>query len=85
MTTLFDPLKLGDLVVPNRIFMAPLTRSRAGVQRIPNKLMAEYYAQRASAGLILSTREARRAASAPRPAKSASGTRIRGGTRLKMY
>ena len=53
MTTLFDPLKVGDLTLPNRIFMAPLTRSRAGTARIPNALMAEYYAQRASAGLIL--------------------------------
>lgn len=54
MSTLFDSLKLGELTVPNRIFMAPLTRSRAGVERIPNRLMAEYYAQRASAGLIMS-------------------------------
>jgi 2,4-dienoyl-CoA reductase-like NADH-dependent reductase (Old Yellow Enzyme family) len=54
MTTLFDPLKLGELTLPNRIIMAPLTRSRAGAGRIPNHLMAEYYAQRASAGLILS-------------------------------
>jgi len=54
MTTLFDPLKLGDLDLPNRIIMSPLTRSRAGVSRIPNALMAEYYAQRATAGLILS-------------------------------
>src|ERR1700684_738639 len=54
MTTLFDPLKLGDLILPNRIIMAPLTRSRAGAGRIANHLMAEYYAQRASAGLILS-------------------------------
>jgi 2,4-dienoyl-CoA reductase-like NADH-dependent reductase (Old Yellow Enzyme family) len=53
MTTLFDPLTLGDLKIPNRIIMAPLTRSRAGASRIPNRLMAEYYAQRASAGLIL--------------------------------
>jgi 2,4-dienoyl-CoA reductase-like NADH-dependent reductase (Old Yellow Enzyme family) len=53
MTTLFDPLKLGDLELPNRIIMAPLTRSRAGVSRMPNALMAEYYAQRASAGLIM--------------------------------
>lgn len=53
MTTLFDPVRLGDLELPNRIIMAPLTRSRAGVSRIPNDLMAEYYAQRASAGLIL--------------------------------
>lgn len=54
MLKLFEPLKIGDLQVPNRIFMAPLTRSRAGVERIPNRLMAQYYAQRASAGLIVS-------------------------------
>ena len=54
MPTLFDPLTLGDLELPNRIFMAPLTRCRADAGRIPNALMAEYYAQRASAGLILS-------------------------------
>jgi 2,4-dienoyl-CoA reductase-like NADH-dependent reductase (Old Yellow Enzyme family) len=54
MANLFDPITIGDLVLPNRIFMAPLTRSRAvGDNRVPNKLMAEYYAQRASAGLIL--------------------------------
>lgn len=54
MPSLFDPLKLGDLLLPNRVLMAPLTRSRAGTSRTPNALMAEYYAQRASAGLILS-------------------------------
>jgi 2,4-dienoyl-CoA reductase-like NADH-dependent reductase (Old Yellow Enzyme family) len=55
MTTLFSPLKVGALELPNRIVMAPLTRSRAdGGGRVPNALMAEYYAQRASAGLILS-------------------------------
>ncbi|MGZ5183313.1 MAG: oxidoreductase, partial [Ramlibacter sp.] len=55
MTTLFDSLKVGALELPNRIVMAPLTRSRAaGEGRVPNALMAEYYAQRASAGLILS-------------------------------
>lgn len=53
MNTLFTPLKLGALNVPNRIFMAPLTRCRAGDAHIPNALMAEYYAQRASAGLII--------------------------------
>lgn len=53
MNTLFTPLKLGALHVPNRIFMAPLTRCRAGDAHIPNALMAEYYAQRASAGLII--------------------------------
>jgi len=53
VTTLFDPLKIGDLQVPNRIFMAPLTRSRSGSTRVPNELMVKYYEQRASAGLIL--------------------------------
>ncbi len=54
MTTLFDPIRLGDLTIPNRIIMAPLTRSRAGASRIANRLMAKYYSQRASAGLIIS-------------------------------
>jgi 2,4-dienoyl-CoA reductase-like NADH-dependent reductase (Old Yellow Enzyme family) len=54
MPSLFDPLKIGNLELPNRIIMAPLTRARAGESRIPNALMAEYYRQRASAGLILS-------------------------------
>ncbi|MFW3899379.1 alkene reductase [Pseudomonas putida] len=53
MTTLFDPITLGDLELPNRIIMAPLTRCRADEGRVPNALMAEYYVQRASAGLIL--------------------------------
>jgi N-ethylmaleimide reductase len=53
MTTLFTPLTLGALTVPNRIFMAPLTRCRADAEHVPNALMAEYYAQRASAGLII--------------------------------
>ncbi len=54
MPTLFDPLVLGDLTLPNRIVMAPLTRTRAGDTRVPNALMARYYAERASAGLIIS-------------------------------
>ena len=54
MSTLFDPIQVGDLTWPNRIVMAPLTRCRASAGRVPNALMAEYYAQRASAGLILS-------------------------------
>jgi len=48
------PLKIGDLCLPNRVIMAPLTRCRAVDRRIPNALMAEYYRQRAGAGLILS-------------------------------
>lgn len=51
--TLFRPLTLGYLELPNRIWMAPLTRCRAGLEHLPNTLMAEYYAQRASAGLII--------------------------------
>ena len=55
MPTLFDPLKIGDLELPNRIVMAPLTRNRStGPGRVPNALMRDYYAQRASAGLIIS-------------------------------
>jgi 2,4-dienoyl-CoA reductase-like NADH-dependent reductase (Old Yellow Enzyme family) len=55
MSVLFTPMKLGSLELPNRIIMAPLTRARAsGEGRVPNTLMAEYYSQRATAGLILS-------------------------------
>src|SRR5262249_58402023 len=54
MSPLFDPLSLGSLELSNRIVMAPLTRSRAGREAMPNELMAAYYAQRASAGLIIS-------------------------------
>jgi N-ethylmaleimide reductase len=53
MTTLFSPLDLGALTLPNRILMAPLTRCRAGDEHVANTLMAEHYAQRASAGLII--------------------------------
>lgn len=51
--TLFDPITVGAWNLPNRIFLAPLTRSRAGAERVPNALMAEYYRQRSTAGLIL--------------------------------
>jgi N-ethylmaleimide reductase len=50
---LFSTYKLGAITLPNRLIMAPLTRGRAGKDRIPNELMAEHYAQRASAGLII--------------------------------
>jgi N-ethylmaleimide reductase len=50
---LFDETKVGDLVVPNRIVMAPLTRNRADRDGVPGDLAATYYAQRASAGLII--------------------------------
>ena len=54
MPNLFDPLKVGALELPNRIIMAPLTRARAGEIRVPNALMAKHYAERATAGLIIS-------------------------------
>jgi len=54
MSILFEPLKVGAFTLRNRVIMAPLTRARAGDVRIPNALMAEYYAQRAAAGMILS-------------------------------
>jgi 2,4-dienoyl-CoA reductase-like NADH-dependent reductase (Old Yellow Enzyme family) len=53
MNTLLEPVRVGALTLKNKIVMCPLTRARAGESRIPNELMAEYYAQRAGAGLIL--------------------------------
>ncbi len=52
-TDLFSPINLGPLALPNRIFMAPLTRCRASEGHVPNELNAEYYAQRSTAGLII--------------------------------
>jgi N-ethylmaleimide reductase len=52
--SLFTPLQLGAIELPNRIIMAPLTRMRAGFNNVPTPLNAKYYAQRASAGLIIS-------------------------------
>jgi N-ethylmaleimide reductase len=54
MSALFTPLQLGAIKLPNRIIMAPLTRMRAGAGNVPTALNANYYAQRASAGLIIS-------------------------------
>ena len=51
--SLFTPVSLGSLALPNRILMAPLTRCRADADHVPTDLMTEYYAQRASAGLIV--------------------------------
>lgn len=53
MPSLFDPIQLGAIRAPNRIFMAPLTRGRSTRDHVPTALMADYYAQRASAGLII--------------------------------
>jgi N-ethylmaleimide reductase len=50
---LFEPARLGPLALPNRLLMAPLTRNRAAADGTPTELMAAYYAQRASAGLII--------------------------------
>lgn len=54
MTSLFDPIRVGEIACANRIAMAPLTRNRAGAGRVPTALMATYYGQRAEAGLIVS-------------------------------
>ncbi|OYT18145.1 MAG: alkene reductase [Nitrospira sp. UW-LDO-01] len=53
MPTLFTPLQVGELLLPNRIVMAPLTRARAGSTHIPNDMMVNYYSQRASSGLMM--------------------------------
>ncbi len=50
---LFQPLQLGDIKIPNRIIMSPLTRQRSGATRTPNEMMREYYEQRSGAGLII--------------------------------
>jgi N-ethylmaleimide reductase len=54
LSDLFQPVQLGPYQLANRIVMAPLTRSRADKNGIPGALIAEHYAQRASAGLIIS-------------------------------
>jgi N-ethylmaleimide reductase len=54
MSKLFTPVKLGALHLPNRMVMAPLTRNRAGEGNVPQAMNVTYYAQRASAGLIIS-------------------------------
>ena len=54
MTSLLDPIRLGDLALPNRIAMSPVTRARSGRDGVPTPDNAAYYAQRATAGLIVS-------------------------------
>lgn len=54
MTSLFEPIELGSIYAKNRILMAPLTRGRSTRDHVPTPIMAEYYAQRAGAGLIIS-------------------------------
>jgi len=54
MPSLFDPIQLGAVSAPNRILMAPLTRARATREAVPTPVMADYYSQRAGAGLIIS-------------------------------
>jgi len=81
MPSLFDPLRVGSLDLPNRIFMAPLTRGRATREHVPTAMMADYYAQRAGAGLIISeaTGRARRAsAGRTRPVSGRPSRRRRG-------
>ncbi|MDE2309659.1 MAG: alkene reductase, partial [Betaproteobacteria bacterium] len=51
--TLFSPIRVGPCTLPNRMAMAPMTRNRAGEGNVPQPVNAEYYAQRAGAGLII--------------------------------
>ena len=53
MWSLFEPVQLGSLTLPNRVFMAPLTRNRANPDGVHSDIAATYYMQRASAGLII--------------------------------
>jgi len=53
MTSLFDPIRVGEIALASRIVMAPLTRNRAAAGQVPSDLAVEYYRQRASAGLIV--------------------------------
>lgn len=53
MATLFDPISIGGMELKNRIFMAPMTRGRSGDSGVPGDIVAEYYAQRAGAGLLI--------------------------------
>ena len=53
LENLFRPLTIGQLTLRNRIVLAPMTRSRAGAERIPNATIAKYYEQRSSAGLLI--------------------------------
>jgi len=53
-SVLFQPFRMHDLTLKNRIALSPMTRGRAGAARLPNRLMAEYYVQRSSAGLLIS-------------------------------
>ncbi len=54
MASLSDPIQIGDIALPNRVIMSPLTRLRGTPDHIPTQLMIEYYTQRAGAGLIIS-------------------------------
>ena len=54
MPSLFDPIKIGEITLPNRVIMSPLTRLRGTPDHIPTQIMIEYYTQRATAGLIIS-------------------------------
>jgi N-ethylmaleimide reductase len=53
MTTHWDPIRLGDMPLPHRLVMAPMTRDRSTPEGVPTPLNAEYYAQRASMGLLI--------------------------------
>src|SRR3546814_14910726 len=81
MPTLFDPVAVGDLQLPNRIVMAPLTRNRAP-GAVPTELTAAYYSQRASAGLLVPeatalTHQGQGSAPVPRMSSEEQAARMR--------
>src|SRR5689334_623030 len=80
---LFQPARLGPITLPNRVVMAPLTRSRTGSRGIPGPMNAAYYAQRATAGLIIAeaTQVSPRAGATPSPPASMTRRRSRAGNR----
>jgi N-ethylmaleimide reductase len=69
--TLLRPLQVGNLDLPNRVVMAPMTRARSSENHAPNDLVAEYYAQRASAGLLITEASSVSRLSVSRPGTSA--------------
>jgi N-ethylmaleimide reductase len=79
MPTLLNPIRLGAIEAPNRIFMAPLTRGRSTREHVPTPLMAEYYAQRASAGLIITEATGISREASAGPMRRASGPPSRRG------
>jgi 2,4-dienoyl-CoA reductase-like NADH-dependent reductase (Old Yellow Enzyme family) len=82
MNQSFMPVRVGRYILPNRLVMAPMTRSRAKFDGAPGELAAEYYAQRAGVGLIVAERNPRMTGRATSVRRGSTAQRIsRGGRR----